>query len=226
MSTSAPAGTPHRRAWLMPALAALAAIALAAALWLIPPEQTLGNVIKIIFLHGALVRVALLTFAAAGLVSLAYLLMRKPNLFAWAMAAQESAVILWIVYALTSMVSTYMSWGEWIAWEEPRVRASIHVLWFSIACLLLARWIGNRLFAAAINLLVAVVAWILIRGASIIRHPFDPIGTSGSETYQALYWVMVAALIVLAIVLVLWRVGRQPHEPDQDASPASPSLAA
>ena len=204
---SAPSKSP---AWLLPLLAGSALIGLAAALWLIPPEQTLGNVIKVIFLHGALVRVGLLTFGAAGILSLIYLFMRRPSIYAWAMAAQEGAVILWIVYALTSMISTRLSWGEWIAWEEPRVRASFHVLWFSIACLLLVLWMGNRTFAAFANLLVTVVAWTLIRGASIIRHPFDPIGTSGSSTYQMLYWVMVVALLVLAGVLVRWLYTRQP----------------
>ena len=203
--------TPQKQTnWLLPLLAGAALIGLAAALWLIPPEQTLGNVIKVIFLHGALVRVGLLTFAAAGILSLAYLFMRRPSLYAWAMAAQESAVILWIVYALTSMISTRLSWGQWIAWEEPRVRASFHVLWFSVACLLLVLWMGNRTFAAFANLLVTVVAWTLIRGASIIRHPFDPIGTSGSSTYQMLYWVMVVALLVLAGVLVRWLYMKQP----------------
>ena len=184
--------------------ASTALLGLTVALWLMPPEQTLGSVIKVIFLHGALVRVGLLSFAAAGILSLAYLFMRKPSLYLWAIAAQKSAVLLWILYTLTSMISTQLSWGEWIAWEEPRVRASFHVLWFSAACLLLGLWMGHRTFAAFANLLVTTVAWILIRGASIIRHPFDPIGTSGSSKYQTLFWVMVVALIVLAGVLVRW----------------------
>ncbi len=120
------------------------------------------------------------------------------------MATQKGAVTLWILYVLTSIISTRLSWGEWIAWEEPRVRASIHVLWFSIACLLLVLWMGNRYVAAAVNVLVTGVTWALIRGATIIRHPFDPIGSSGSDAYQTLYWVMVAALMVLAFMLVRW----------------------
>ncbi|MFO7633965.1 MAG: hypothetical protein R6W76_15575 [Caldilinea sp.] len=204
MQSSAPAASPNRLNWVAPVVTALGLIGLAAALWLIPPEQTLGNVIKVIFLHGALVRVGLLAFTAAGILSGAFLLTRNLSLYTWAMAAQKGAVLLWIVYSLTSMISTRLSWGEWIAWEEPRVRASIHVLWFSIACLLLGIWIGNRYFAAAINLLVTGAAWTLIRGATIIRHPFDPIGASGSETYQMLYWIMAASLAVLAVVLVRW----------------------
>ena len=204
MQASAHIDSQDRRNWLAPAAAVVGFVALFAALWLIPPEQTLGNVIKVIFLHGALVRVALLVFATAGILSAAYLLTQKPALYAWAMAAQKGAVILWIVYALTSMVSTRLSWGEWIAWEEPRVRASFHVLWFSIACLLLVLWMGNRYLSAAVNVLVTIVSWTLIQGASIIRHPFDPIGSSGSNTYQMLYWVMVGALALLSVLLVRW----------------------
>jgi hypothetical protein len=203
MQSSVSAALPGRH-WLAPLLTLLGLAALAAALWLIPPEQTLGNVIKVIFLHGALVRVALLVFAVAGGCSLSFLLTGRTAFFGWAMAAQQGAVLLWIVYALTSMLSTWLSWGQWIAWEEPRVRASVHVLWFSIACLLLVLWMGNRYFAAIVNLLVTGVTWTLIRGATIIRHPFDPIGSSGSNTYALLYWVMVAALGLLAVLLVRW----------------------
>lgn len=217
MTSTAHAETHHNFAWVTPVLTALGLFALAASLWLIPPEQTLGNVIKVILLHGALVRVALLVFAAAGVLSAAYLLTQRPRLYLWAMAAQKGAVILWVVYAVTSSISTRLSWGEWIAWEEPRVRASVHVLWFSIACLLLALWIGNRLLAAAINLLVTITTWILIRGASIIRHPFDPIGSSGSETYQMLYWVMAAALALLAILLVRWLFALEHRSTEVDA---------
>ncbi len=209
MQSSSVAAAPRSRRWMAPALTALGLAGLAAALWLIPPEQTLGNVIKVIFLHGALVRVGLLAFAVAGVLSLGFLLTRRTAWFVWAMAAQKGAVILWIVYALTSSISTWLSWGEWIAWDEPRVRASVHVLWFSLACLLLVMWMGNRYFAAIVNLIVTGVAWALIRGASIIRHPFDPIGTSGSNTYEVLYWVMVAALLLLAALLVRWLYKRE-----------------
>jgi len=209
MQSSSVAAAPRAQRWVTPALTVLGVAGLVAALWLIPPEQTLGNVIKVIFLHGALVRVGLLAFAVAGVLSLGFLLTRRTTWFAWAMAAQKGAVILWIIYALTSSISTWLSWGQWIAWDEPRVRASVHVLWFSIACLLLVMWMGNRTFAAIVNLIVTGVAWTLIRGASIIRHPFDPIGMSGSTTYEVLYWVMVAALALLTGLLVRWLYGSE-----------------
>ncbi|MEZ4673375.1 MAG: hypothetical protein R2932_03930 [Caldilineaceae bacterium] len=39
-------------------------------LFLLPPERTLGDVIKLVLLHGAPVRAALIAFASAGLLLL------------------------------------------------------------------------------------------------------------------------------------------------------------
>lgn len=185
--------------WL---LAGGASLLLIATLVLLPPEKTLGPVIKVIFLHGALVRIGLLTFLVAGLLGLATIFTRGNALLRWCLATQKAALLIWIVYVLSSMISTRLSWGEWIAWDEPRVRASVYVLGLSIAALLIVLWVNSRLFTGLTNMLVAIVSWLLVRGASIMRHPFDPIGTSGSSTYALLYWLMVAALLVLAGLLV------------------------
>ncbi len=152
--TAAQASPAARGRRLWPWLAALAAAA-ALLLALIPPEKTLGWVIRPVFLHGALVQVGLLAFAAAGLLGLAYFVGRSPRVAAWCLAVQETAVALWIAYALSSMVTTRLAWGEWIAWDEPRVRASVHVLWFCIACLLLVRWMRHPVFTAVVNIVAA-----------------------------------------------------------------------
>lgn len=99
------------------ALAALAALLVA----LVPPEKTLGWIIRPVFLHGALVQAGLIAFAAAGLLGLLYFVQRSTRVIAWCLAAQETAVLLWIAYALSSMVTTRLAWGEWIAWDEPHV---------------------------------------------------------------------------------------------------------
>jgi len=201
-----------RRFW--PWLAVLSAAA-ALLIALIPPEKTLDWVIRPVFLHGALVQVGLLAFAAAGLLGLAYFVQRSPRVAAWCLAVQETAVVLWIAYALSSAVTTRLAWGEWIAWDEPRVRASIHVLWFCIACLLLVRWMRHPAFTAVVNIVAAGAVWFMIKGAGLLRHPFDPIGGSNSFTYQVMYWLLVAVVLAFAAVLAAWRraaAGRWPAE--------------
>ncbi len=154
---------------------------------LLPPEQILGDIVKAVFLHGALVQVGLAAFAAAGVLGAVYLVWRRESIYQWCFAAQQTAVILWVVYALSSMVTTYLAWGTPIAWDEPRVRASFHVLWFATACLALAFWLSNRLFTAVINIVVAVMVWYLVKGAGLLRHPMDPIGTSSSTAYPLFF---------------------------------------
>ena len=183
------------------ALAALAALLVA----LVPPEKTLGWIIRPVFLHGALVQAGLIAFAAAGLLGLLYFVQRSTRVIAWCLAAQETAVLLWIAYALSSMVTTRLAWGEWIAWDEPRVRASIHVLWFCLVCLLLVRWIEHPVFTALTNVVAAGAIWYLIKGAGLLRHPFDPIGDSNSFTYQLLFWLLVLAVVAAAAMFAHWR---------------------
>lgn len=190
--------------WIVGGTALVAGIVAAGALVLLPAEETLGDVIKLIFLHGALVRVGMVAFSVAAVLGLACLFSRGPALLRWCLAVQKTAVIVWVAYAVTSMFSTRLSWGEWIAWEEPRVQASIHVLWLSLACLALVLWVNTRTFTGLANLVVGVMAWVLVRGASLLRHPFNPIGESGSLQYPIYYWVMVIALLVLAAALAIW----------------------
>ena len=56
------------------------------------------------------------------------LIVPRAALMAWCDAAGKTALGIWIVYALSSMISTYMAWGVLVAWNEPRVVASIQVL--------------------------------------------------------------------------------------------------
>lgn len=183
----------------MPMLAAIAVLLL----WLIPEEQTLDWVIRLVFLHGALVQAALILFGVAGILAAIFLATRRAVIFGWLLALQQASVMMWIFYVVSSMVVTYLSWGEWIAWSEPRVQASFHVLWFSVVSLLLAWWVGSQTFTALVNLVVAGVAWYLVKGATIFRHPFNPVGESGSALYQ---WLLPAlALVVLLFGIELTR---------------------
>lgn len=184
-------------------VAFLALLAAAVALLLaLPPEQTLGTVIRVIFLHGALVQVGLLVFGAAGVLGLIYLRQHDPTIYTWLIAAQRTGLVVWVVYVAASMLSTYLAWGQWIAWDEPRVRASVGVLWFAVACRLLVWWVGSPLFRALANLVLAGAAWWLIKGAAIFRHPFDPIGESGSPTYRLIFAGLVAVVLLIAGLLM------------------------
>ena len=189
------------RTWLFPLLTPVAILIL---LFLLPPERILGDVIKLVLLHGALVRAGLIAFAVAGVLGLFCLFSPNPAWSRWCLAIQVTALLLWIANMTSSSIATRLTWGEWIAWSEPRVWATIHVLWLASACLVLVLWLRQRFFTGITNLIVAGLSWGLIKGASLVRHPFDPLGSSNSLTYQALYVAMVVVLLVMAWQWVRW----------------------
>ena len=176
-----------------------------ALLFFLPDEATLGGVIKVVLLHGALVQAGLYAFLAAGLLGLAWLVTRRAGLLAWCEAVQKSAVFVWVAYVVSSMVATYMAWGQWIAWDEPRVRSSAYVLGFALAALVLTWWVGDALFTALLNVVTEGVVWYLVKGAVVVRHPLIPLGPSTSDVFRV-YALALLAIALGLTALLAWRL--------------------
>lgn len=187
-----------------PFLSWLTPLAILVLLFLLPPERILGDVIKLVLLHGALVRAGLIAFAIAGLLGMICLVSANPLWQRWCVAIQVAAILLWLGNVVSSSIATKLSWGEWIAWSEPRVWATLHVTWLSLACLVLVLWVNQRTFTGLANLVVAGLSWGLIKGATLVRHPFDPLGSSNVVLYQTLYLAMVAVLLVAGWQFAHW----------------------
>jgi hypothetical protein len=156
--------------------------------------------------------VGLWTFSAAGLLGLMALvvdwLLRRPRRAAiWyrgTEAAGKGALLIWIVYALSAMVVTGLTWGQVIAWNEPRVRATGLILVAAIVLALVARLVAQKPFTAVVNVLMGIVPWIVVQQAEAIRHPVDPIGGSGSSSMRGFYLLIVLTVAGLAATLVAW----------------------
>lgn len=176
------------------------------AVWLVlaPSEARLGSVIKLVYLHGALVWVGLATFALAGLLGLVALLVRRPIWYSGSQAAGIIALLLWIVTVLSSMGVTGLTWGQLIAWNEPRVRATGLILAAALLLALVCRLVGNRDFAAGVNVLMGIVPWVVVQQADVIRHPANPIGGSESSAIQFFYLLITATVACLAVTLTAW----------------------
>ncbi|MBX2997704.1 MAG: hypothetical protein KF893_04275 [Caldilineaceae bacterium] len=71
-------------------------------------------------------------------------------------------------------------------------------------------WVDNRLFTALTNIAVAGISWYLVKGANILRHPFDPIGTSNSDRYRFYFALLLVIVLLLAVQLTLWLREKDP----------------
>jgi len=182
----------HRRFWFWYGLCALLAGLIL--LWM-PQEKTLGPVIKLVYLHGALSRAGMIGFWAAGLAAAAYLLRPDARFLRWSKAFLWSGWLYWTAHFLVSMPATRLTWGPWVAWGEPRVTMTLQVIAVGLVVIAADRLLDGRRFAAAANLLLGLAVFFLVERTGVLRHPLDPIGGSPSVALRAIYLALLVPII-------------------------------
>lgn len=199
-SSPSPLLTPRRVVILAVALLALLAVLLI----LSPAERQLGNLIKVIYLHGALARVGLYALMLAGLPALVYLVRPKPALLRWSNALQVAGMIVFVVHFALSVIPTHETWGVWIAFDEPRTRMSLQIIGVGLLVIVVRHLIADRRFSAIANLLLGGAVLLLNVRTGVLRHPLNPIGDSTSASIQLFYAGILLTCAVLTGLLAWW----------------------
>lgn len=189
---------------ILPLVAVSLLVLLVIGVLLSPSETRLGSLIKLVYIHGALVWTGLFAFSVAGLLGLVALVVRRPIWYHGTASAGLAALIVWCVYVISAMAVTGLTWGQVVAWQEPRVRATALILGAALLLFVVARLVKQRDFTALVNLILGVVPWVVVRRADVIRHPVDPIGGSESAAIQNYYWLIVLTIAGLAATLIAW----------------------
>ena len=157
-----------------------------------PEEQSLGSNVKIVYLHGAWVLAAEVAFAAAALVGLLALVLRRENLHWWSAALGRTGIVFWLTYLPLSLWAMQANWnGLFLA--EPRFRVA---LIFAVTGTLLqvGLWLINLDWITSLaNLVFFVTLRVVFSTASNIMHPPpSPIFSSG-------LWNVIIFFILLNI---------------------------
>lgn len=205
------------------AWAILACIIAAAAVvvWLSPAEQTLGEGVKIVYVHVALTRAGTLGLHLAGLLGLAVLLTGRQPLHDWTVAVGWAGLGLLAGGFLVSLLAQAVSWGG-IAWQEPRVSSALSVLAVALIVYIGGGWLPHlRVRGALAAALVAYMTWANERAGRVL-HPGDAIGSSSSSAIQLSAW----GLLILSVLLGAWIVWqlRRAQKRRVPLSPRSASL--
>ncbi|MER2599029.1 MAG: hypothetical protein ABTQ73_05875 [Caldilineales bacterium] len=193
--------TPRRAFWLAALLLALIAVLLLLA----PAEQQLGNLLKIIYLHGALARAGLYALMLAGLLGGAYWLRPLPGLLRWSNAVQVAGMTAFIAHFALSIIPTRATWGMWIAFDEPRTRMSLQIIGVGLLVIAVRRLLNDDRLSALTNLLLGGAVLLLNLRTGVLRHPLNPIGDSSSSTIQIFYLgiLLVCGLLTALLAWVL-----------------------
>lgn len=192
--------TPGRALVLAGALLVL----LAVLLLLSPAERQLGNLVKVIYLHGALARVGLYALMLASLPALAYLTRPRPALLRWSNAIQAAGMIVFLVHFALSVIPTHATWGMWIAFDEPRTRMSLQIIGVGLLVIVVRRLLDDPRFSAVANLLLGAAVLLLNLRTGVLRHPLNPIGESTSAAIQIYYAAILLTCAALTGLLAWW----------------------
>ncbi|MEW6172465.1 MAG: cytochrome c biogenesis protein CcsA [Bacillota bacterium] len=196
-------GNPRKKSFL----ALLALILSAVVLALIAPEEkTLGQYIRLIYIHAAVTWVGLSMFAVSGVFALLSFMAAlapekekaqkaKDLLIDLSSAGQSTAIVFWTASAALGSVAAYLTWGgNW--WIEPRIKVALFILILALFIYQLRQMTGKKFLIAGLNLSLPLLILLLLSVTGKLVHPHNAFTQSDSIRMK-----LFAALITLVFVV-------------------------
>ncbi len=191
-------------------------------LWVTPPDQSQGNLVRLVYIHPGVAWVALyLAFGLAALASVLYLWPRTRSL-AWdrlAAAAVEVGVVFNVLTLISGSIWGRPTWGVWWAWDA-RLTSTALLLVLFLGYMAMRRVPAEpdvrarrsafiALFAAAdIPIVHFSVLWwhTLHQGATVLNANLSPT-IHGSMAWTLLLGFVSLTLVFVWMLLVRYRIG-------------------
>ncbi len=174
-----------------------------------PQENSLGDNIRIVYLHGAwalTAEAALGVSAAAGLFGI---LFRREAMYRWSAALGYTGLFFWVTYLPMSLWAMQANWnGLFLA--EPRFRVAVV---FSVTGVLLQiglRLLSRPVYTSLFNVLFFAALRIGLPRADYVLHPPpSPIFSSGILSLQLFFVGIIFLTMSAAYFMTLWWLQRQ-----------------
>jgi hypothetical protein len=176
-----------------------------------PQEKSLGNNVRIVYLHGAwalTAETALGFSAAAGLFGI---LTRRDNLHRWSAALGYTGLFFWLTYLPLSLWAMQTNWnGLFLA--EPRFRVAVI---FSVTGVLLQlglTLVARPVFTSLFNVLFFAALRIGLSRADYVMHPPpSPIFSSGILSLQLFFVGIIFLTMAAAYFMARWWLSHGPE---------------
>jgi len=146
-------------------LGAVALVGVAATVWLglfvTPPDQFMGNLVRLLYVHPPMAWVAFLAFGVAGVASLLYLWPRtRAEQFDWlAGASAEVGVVFTGLTLVSGSIWGRPTWGAWWVWD-PLLTTTALLFVLYLGYLALRRVPGEFHVRARRSAIVALIAFV------------------------------------------------------------------
>jgi len=166
-----------------------------------PEDKELGAVLKLIYLHGALVTTGLSLFTAAGMVSLISLF-RSRMKFKLLFAIEKTAVIYWVAATIIGDVTSVYAWGG-INPGEPRFAATIIISLIAAGVYFISTAIDDRKIISLLGIGLAMSVWAIMGSAGKILHPDNPFGAS-EPSIRTFFFLITLVFLAASVLTVRW----------------------
>jgi len=193
-------------------LAAVTAIMLAYAVWLIanaPYESSMLLIQKIFYFHVASWAGMYCGIAVCCVASLISLFKSSPAADRWGVSAAELVVLFGLNGLISGPLWARKAWGFWWTWE-PRLTISL-LMWLIFVSYLLVRRFGGpgaEKLAAAVGIFGTAVSPFVYVSVDIWRtiHPKTSVVPTLPAAMGVPFWLAVAAYMLLLALLLTMRV--------------------
>lgn len=183
-----------------PLVATIAFLLALILIWLAPAEKSLGQAVKLVFLHAAFMWVAFGLVTLQGLLSLVSLLTpQKATLIRFNALTLIASLILFLATGLLGLYTAVVTWGG-VNWTEPRLFMLAEVLALGLIAIGLKTVLNPKL-GSLVSLAFAVVVWVLVLRTELVMHPANPIFSSNSLTFKTV--PVSASLLIASAILAL-----------------------
>lgn len=173
-----------------------------------PAEATIGNGIRIVYIHVALIWSGLLLLLIAGVMGLLVLVAGSARLAQWMQIAALVGAAIFAAGVITSLAAEIVNWGG-IAWREPRTSANLNLLALAIIVQVFNNWHQKARPQGGLNfLLAAAVVWTTVT-TEVQLHPANAVGDSTSSAIQLAFYGLTILCLLAAGLLILILRGRQ-----------------
>jgi hypothetical protein len=168
-----------------------------------PSERTLGTNVRLVYLHGAWVWTALISYGFAALFGILGLAMTRINFHTWSVSFGRVATFFWITYLPISLWTMQANWNG-IFLAEPRWRLAFDFAVTGIFLQLAIPLLKRPDWASVINILFLVTLLFSLTQTEQIMHPPSPIMSSNSITIQAFFLGLLIMCLLSAWQLARW----------------------
>jgi arginine exporter protein ArgO len=192
--------------------ATLVAIA-ALVLWLAPAERTLGEGIKLVYVHVSLTWTGMVGLMVMGVFGLGMALTGWKRLLALIRTIGWVSIAFYGGGLVVSALAAWVNWGG-VFLSEPRTRTSLNIMALALIVQVAGGWLPwVRWTGLLYTTPIALVAWTSV-STPLVLHPNNPITTSSSTAIQLTFF----ALFALSSLAAIWAAIRL-HRPFEADSP-------